>query len=203
MLGKFFSKKPKREAIFAYAHINARIMPAQRDEFFEQPLIEALAFETQGSEPIAEVTGSGSMQDKTGELLFCGIDLDIFDLDAATQLICALLTAEGAPKGSRLEYTHKGKDIKVPFGESECLAIYLNGTDLPAEVYEAADIDKLADEINAAIAPVHGSIWGSWQGPTETAAYCYGPSFDAMHTKLLPIFAKTALCEKCRVVQLA
>lgn len=207
MLGNLFSKKPKGEGVFAYALLNARIMPDERERRFEQPLIEALAREHSSDGPLAEVTGSGTLQDKSGELLSCGIDLDLFDLDAAPEFIRAVLTAEGAPKGSRLEFEHDGRQVKLPFGEFEGLAIYLNGTDLPDEVYKSADINQTIADIDAALATLQstpvGSIWGWWTGPRETALYCYGPSFDAMHGKLLPVFARTPLCERCRVVQIA
>jgi hypothetical protein len=203
MLGKLFEKRPKREGVFAYALLNARIMPDERERRFEQPLIEALARESAGEGPVAEVTGSGTLQDKSGELISCGIDLDLFDLDAAPEFVRAFLTAEGAPKGSRLEYEHQGRKVSLPFGELECLALYLNGTDLPDEVYKSADINHIIADIDESLAPLSGSIWGWWTGPTETALYCYGPSFEGMHAKLLPLFARTPLCERCRVVRIA
>ncbi len=204
MVGKLFGKKSRQSGIFAYAKINARIMPDVRDRRFEQPLIEALARESVNREPIAEVTGAGTLQEKSGELVYCGIDLDLFDLDAAQEFVCAFLTSEGAPKGSLLEYERDGKDIKTPFGENEGLAMYLNGTALPEEVYRTSDINLVMASIDEALAHGEaGSIWGWWQGPRETALYCYGRSFDEMNSRLLPVFAKTALCENCRVVQVA
>src|SRR5262245_32745287 len=99
------------QPITAYAQLNARIMPLERGEWYEEPLGEALARNGFG-----QVTGGGTMQSREGEIEYCGIDLDLFDLPKGVPFVCEFLTERGAPRGSKLEYKDKHKKIEVPFG---------------------------------------------------------------------------------------
>ncbi|HZW06205.1 MAG TPA: hypothetical protein VFF65_03705, partial [Phycisphaerales bacterium] len=87
-----FKKKPTaaRTSISAYARLNAKVMPIDRGERFEDPLQEVLA-----KSRCAEVTGGGTAQKESGEVDYCGIDIDIFDPDAAVPLVCTTLTKLG------------------------------------------------------------------------------------------------------------
>ena len=126
----------KPNPVMSYAQLNIRIMPVARGEKFETPLGEALA-----ENGLGEVGGGGTMQAKGGEIQFCGIDVDLFNVEEGSRFVCEFLTERGAPKGLVLLYQHNGKDVKLPFGETEGIAIYLNGTDLPNEVYRSSDIN--------------------------------------------------------------
>src|SRR5712672_3188821 len=86
--------------IFTYALINARIMPMTRGELYEEPLGEASA-----ASGLGEIGGAGTMQAKTGEIEYCGIDVDLFDLAKGVPFVCDFLSRRGAPKGSNLSYT--------------------------------------------------------------------------------------------------
>ena len=87
----------------------------------------------------------------------------------------------------------------VPFGTSEALAIHLDGTGLPDDVYTPCNINELVERVDAALAG-SGEIRGSWGGPRETSLYLYGPSADAMFDKLQSVFADYPLCRNARVV---
>src|SRR5437773_2066473 len=63
------------DSIPAYAQLNARIMPINRGEQYEDPLQDALA-----QNGLGQVTGGGTMQSENGEIAYCGIDVDLFDL---------------------------------------------------------------------------------------------------------------------------
>jgi hypothetical protein len=56
----------------AYAQLNARIMPVARGKRFETPLTEALA-----KNGFGEVGGGGTLRSKTGEIVYCGIDVNL------------------------------------------------------------------------------------------------------------------------------
>jgi hypothetical protein len=183
--------------ISAYARVNARIMPLDRGERYEDPLGEALA-----ENGLGEVTGSGTMLSDEGEIAYCGIDLDLCDLSQAVSFVCTFLTQRGAPKGSQLEYELNGEAVEVPFGMAEGLAIYLNGTDLPDEVYRECDVNEVYAEINRRLGD-RGSIQGHWPGPTETALYLYGPSADEMAALIADYLAEYPLCHRARVVKIA
>src|SRR5450755_3198273 len=89
----------------------------------------------------SRVTGAGTLLSAEREPLVSDIDLDVDgDAPEALELVTAALEAAGAPKGSRVRLGESGP---VPFGVTEGLAVYLNGTDLPGEVYASSDIDEL------------------------------------------------------------
>jgi hypothetical protein len=186
-----------QEATFVYAHLNARILPMERGELYEDPLLEAL--ETNG---LGEVTGAGTMQAENGEIQFCGVDIDLYDLSQGIPFLCEFLTSRGAPKGSKLEYEVNGERVEVPFGAAEGLAIYFNGTDLPEEVYANCDINHVYDEINRLLDD-RGAIQGHWQGPTETALYLYGYSAEEMKERIAEFMDEYPLCDRARYAQIA
>jgi hypothetical protein len=183
--------------ISAYAQLNARIMPLDRGERYEDPLGEALA-----GNGFGRVTGGGTMQSREGEIAYCGIDLDLIDVPKGVPFICEFLTQRGAPRGSKLQYENEGQKIEVPFGVAEGLAIYLNGTDLPDEVYRECDVNGVYDEINRLLGD-RGAIQGHWQGQTETALYLYGDSADEMRDLISGYMAEYPLCQRARVVRIA
>jgi hypothetical protein len=185
------------EPVFAYAQLNSRILPLDRGDKFEEPLGEALA-----ENGLGEVTGGGTIQAENGEIEFCGIDIDLTDVSKGVPFVCDFLSRCGAPKGSKLEYESNGKRIEVPFGTAEGIAVYLNGTDLPDEVYSDCDVNIVYQEINRLLGN-HGAIQGYWQGPTETALYLYGTSADEMRDLISAFIAGYPLCQRARIVQIA
>jgi hypothetical protein len=187
----------KQEPILAYAQVNARIMPIDRGERYEEPLAEALAETGWG-----EVGGGATMTSENGEIEYCGVDVDLFDVTRGVPFVCDFLAKRGAPKGSKLQYEHNGETIEVPFGTREGLAIYLNGTDLLAEVYEQCDINDLYAELNRLLGD-RGEIQGHWQGPTETALYLYGFSAAEMRGLIADHMAAYPLCQRARFETIA
>jgi hypothetical protein len=185
------------DPVLAYAQLNARIMPIDRGDRYEDPLSEAL--EKNG---LGAVTGGGTMQTKDGEIDYCGIDIDLFDIANGAKFVCDFLTKLGAPKGSKLQYEHNGESVEIPFGAAEGLAVYLNGTDLPDEVYQQCDVNEVYEEINRRLGD-RGSIQGHWQGPTETALYLYGHSADEMQKLISGYLAEYPLCQGARAVRIA
>ncbi len=172
-------------------------MPLDRGDRYEDPLQEAL--EENGW---ADVTGGGTSQTEEGEIDYCGVDLDLHNVDQAVPFICEFLEACGAPKGSKLQFERDGESHEVDFGFLEGVAVYINGTDLPEEVYQTCDINHVADEIDRLLGE-RGGIQGHWQGPTETALYLYGYSAEEMQRLIAPLMAEYPLCQKARMVAIA
>lgn len=183
------------EPVFVYAQLNAKIMPLDRGDRFEDPLNDALMER-------GEVTGGGTMQTEAGEIEYCGIDIDLYDVEQGIPFVTEVLTRCGAPKGSKLQYRVGDEQIEVPFGNIEGLGVYLNGTDLPDEVYRDCDMNLVYQQIDELLGE-KGSIQGYWQGPTETALYLYGPDFGLMLGAIKNYIEKTAICQKARLVRIA
>ncbi|MEZ5935313.1 MAG: hypothetical protein R3F54_25980 [Alphaproteobacteria bacterium] len=175
--------------------LNARLQPLDRGDIYEDPLAEAL--EATG---LGAVTGAGTQLAEEGGIEFCDIDLALENADEETlDRIVAALEKLGAPKGSKLLY---GESEERPFGKNEGLAIYLNGTDLPDDVYQTCDINHVISEIDRLLEGV-GGFQSYWEGPTETALYLYGEDAEKMRGLIAPFMASYALCQQARIEQIA
>jgi hypothetical protein len=62
-------------------------------------------------------------------------------------------------------------------------------------------VNHVFDELNRLLDGI-GSVHSYWEGPTETALYAYGTSFEAMRDAIGELL-QYPLCEKARVVQIA
>ncbi len=184
---------------FVIARIWESIGPLDRAARYEASLDDAL-----GPLCLGEVTGGGSQLGSQNEIEFADIELDLVNLDDAVHLVKQTLEEAGAPAGSEVRFERDGKDIVIPFGVLECLAIYLDGVSLPDDVYRRCDINELAAQMDEALAPLGGEIRGSWVGPTETAIYIYGSSaertFESLerNTSLVSPMPKRAGCDSPR-----
>ncbi len=177
------------------ARLNDRAQPLHRGTLFEDPLHEALV-----KEGIGEVTGGGTQLGEDNEIEFCDIEIQVASAEESTlERIIAILEQLDAPKGSRLIL--KGGQ-EIPFGKTEGMAVYLNGTELPAEVYRDCDSNYVAQEFARLLADT-GRLHSYWEGPRETALYAYGGSFSEMKAALSEFLASYPLCQQARIVQIA
>jgi hypothetical protein len=194
MFKKLFSK-PKTERHLVIARLNDRAQPMDRGERYEDPLDAFLK-----ANGLGEVTGGGTQLLETGEIEYCEVELDLASVAAEVlDAVAGQLQSAGAPKGSFLVYS---EGTERALGSEEGLAVYLNGTDLPDETYRDCDIDFVYSEFNRLLAG-QGAVHSHWQGPTETALYVYGPSYDGMRAALADFLASYPLCAKARVTQVA
>ena len=199
MFGNLFKNREQRNeppSKYVVAQLNARIQPVHRGEFFENPLGDELHRAS-----IGEITGGGTMQDKNGEISFCDIQIELAEPTAqAAEKIIDALERLGAPRGSKLKI--EAEDREIAFGVFEGLAVYLNGTDLSDDVYQTCDSNFVYSEFDRLLAG-EGRVLSYWQGPTETAFYLYGKSFEKMKAKLAEFIATYPLCQKSRIEQIA
>jgi hypothetical protein len=196
MFGKLFGKTKPADTTFVIARLNDRAQPMDRGELYEDPLDEVLQ-----KHGVGTVTGGGTQLGKDNEIEFCELEIEIRGTaEESVALIKNTLEELGAPKGSKLILD--ASDEGLPFGVNEGLAVYLNGTDLPDEVYAECDCDFVYSEFNRLLEP-EGKVHSHWQGPTETALYMYGPSFASMNNRLSSFIRSYPLCQKARVVQIA
>ncbi len=193
MFKKLFGKKKAKATHFVTVTLNARLQPQHRGD-----LEDALSKVLKRSD-IGVVSGGGSLLTDGGEIAECDIEIDATDIsDEAINNILAFLSKALAPKGSRLRV----EDRVIPFGHQEGLALYLNGTDLPDEVYQNCDVNVVWSEVDKALGD-EGSIHSHYQGMTETAFYMYGNSYETMRERIQPFLDEYPLCQRCRIVQIA
>lgn len=197
-----FEEAPE-DAVDAYPHflelqLNARFQPRHRHEL-EDALEEALEHLDLGT-----VSGGGTLTEPTGEVKSCDIELKLKNIaPPSLDKLCSLLNHLGIPKGSRLCWAdEEDEDHIEPLGRQEGLALYLNGTALPDEVYAQCDINELISRLEELLGPA-GRLYSWWEGPEETALYFYGDSFAQMQEAMAGLLAAHPLCQKCRVVQIS
>ncbi|WP_170417102.1 hypothetical protein [Ruegeria atlantica] len=179
------------------AQLNARVQPMDRGDYFEDPLDEVLR-----SADLGEVTGGGTQLagDPDG-IAYCDLEIAINDETDATILkITRTLEELGAPKGSFLKFSSDRAD--VPFGQAEGMGIFLNGTDLPDEVYANSDVNETIGHLEKLLESI-GSFRGYWEGSSETALYFYGGDFELMKKAAAQFLEEDPLCAKSRIVQIA
>jgi hypothetical protein len=92
----------------AYVKIPGNILPIERGERFEEPLQDALS-----RAGLGEVTGGGSQLDDPDEVggprvAFCGLDIDLYDVEAGLKLLLSELRRLGAPSGTVVLYELEG-----------------------------------------------------------------------------------------------
>jgi hypothetical protein len=179
--------------VVCYAKLNEKIQPIERGEVYEDPLTDALT-----ENGLGVVAGGGTMQEKSGEIEYAGIDVDLHKKAEGIRFVCDFLEARGAPKGSVLQVG----DERYPFGKVEAIAVYFDGVNLPAEVYQESDINVVWAEFEKCIGP-SGKIRGYWEGATETALYLYGESAAAMRSQIAGFLSSYPLCQGARVVTFA
>jgi hypothetical protein len=206
MLKKIFQnlfkskKEPEPEVLGNYivATLNDKIMPMARGDVYEDPLDEFLKKMNYG-----EVTGGGTLQQETGEIEYCDIEIclnsDQIDLEIIKQVINKLEEL-GAPKGSTLLIEKTGE--KIPFGVNEGLGIYLDGINPSEEVYKNSDSEAIALEI-CRLTNINSEVLRYWNGNTETALYFYDHSFEKMYQSIESFVKTNPECENSRIVQIA
>jgi hypothetical protein len=79
--------------------------------------------------------------------------------------------------------------------------LYLNGTDLPGEVYATNDVNDLIQQLHQRLGD-QGSMQSWLQGPRETALYLYGPSAARMRELVHDVVASHPLAQRSRLVAL-
>jgi hypothetical protein len=177
------------------ARIPEHIEPLDRGARYEDPVQDALAIRSLG-----KVTGGGSQLTPAAEIGYVDVEMALADLDEALDVAKRVLEDAGAPVGSELLYQEDGSDVARAFGMQEGLAVYLDGTSLPDEVYANTDLEALMERLAAAVDSVGGELRGVWSGPSETALYHYGPSADAMAVALQPVFDEFPICQNARLI---
>ena len=195
MFGLFRKTEPEFETDIVTLRIKAPIQPMDRFDVYEEPLSELLS-----QTDLGEVVGGGTMLGEAG-IEYC--DIEVALPEAEPRHINALVHAVealGAPRGSTLIIEATGEER--PFGRTEGLAVILDGTGLPDEVYEVCDLAGVIDGLNAALDGA-GRYQSYANGDTETWVYLYGASADVMEERIAGFLEEYPLCENARVERLS
>ena len=174
------------------ARVYEHIEPIDRGDRYEDPLQATL--EKMG---IGRVTGGGSQLDELGGITYADIEIELANVDEALRIVAEALEAAGAPQGSELIQASDNRVLRE-FGKLQCLAIYLDGTSLPDEVYAELDFEATVAAIGAAAGD--DSYRGFWQGPEETALFLFGPDAEAMFARVEPVLRRLPIGQNARVV---
>jgi len=179
------------------AQLNHKLMPLDRSERYEDPLQDEL--EKHG---FGETDGGGTMTEKSGEIEYIDVELRLVRTHKSIPFVINRLESYGAAKGSKLVIIEGRKRREIPFGKIEGFGVYLDGVNLPDEVYNASDVNLVIKEFNKRLKG-HGGVQSYWQGPNETALYIYGDSVEKMKAKIADFIAAYPLCKGARVVSVA
>ncbi len=189
------STKPRHQdgGVCITIRLNARLQPADRGNIYEDPLDAMLK-----AERLGEVTGGATKLAEDGSVAYCDLEVRVPDTkDATLAKITDVLELLGAPK-----LIAEGQDKVVTFGRLEGLAVYLNGVDLHAGIYQSCDINQVIAEFDRLMG-IAGRYQGFWQGPRETALYLYGKNAEKMRSRIEPFIVKYPLCQRARVEKIA
>ena len=174
------------------ARLYEHIEPIDRGDRYEDPLDAVLAHAN-----IGRVTGGGSQLNEHGGIQYADIEIELANLDGALSVVVDALEKAGAPQGSELIDMSDSRILRQ-FGTQQCLAIFLDGTTLPEQVYADLDFDAVVSELGAAAG--EGSNRGFWQGPEETGLFFFSPDAEAMFARVDPVLRRLPIGQNARVV---
>lgn len=199
LLAKIFnSKDGPPPDIYIVAQLNDKLMPIDRGDVYEDPLDEFLKQKWYG-----EVSGGGTLLSKSNEIEYCDVEIKLREKEINREALAEIinkLEELGAPKGSKLILESTGE--KIEFGKLQGLALYLDGVNLPDEVYKNSNPDALFAEIMA-LFKIETDVVRYWHGNTESGMYFYGQSFAGMKAAIADLVNSNPECENARIVQIA
>lgn len=181
-------------------NLNARFQPMHRHN-----LEDALEKILSGYQ-LGYVDGGGTMQSVSGEIESCDIELMLKDnSEESLVTLESIIEKLGVAKGSKLLlWNEADEDVlcERPVGNLEGMALYLNGTDLPVEIYQTCDINYVIEQTEALMKGI-GAMYSWWEGPQNTALYFYGENYEKMLTAIKNFTEEYPLCQKCVIKQIA
>lgn len=189
----------EKSPIYLTLNLNARFQPMHRHDL--EDALDVLLSKKQ----IGSVDGGGTMMFPSGEIKSCDIDLELKDGSEETiSELESIIDALGVPKGSKLLWSVSDDDEQMerPAGRLEGMALYMNGTELPKEVYETSDINYVIEQLESRMDGI-GRLYSWWEGPQNTALYFYGQSYEQMLAAVQDFIAEYPLCQKCVIERIA
>lgn len=171
--------------------LNMKLLP------FDRSIIEDILDKYLENEAIGRVTGGETFQEPNGEIKNCNIEIKLKDIkyyDDFLKIVKKIKLARGSKIIS-------SKEI-IDIGKMEGLAVHLNGTDLPLEVYKSCDVNYVVKKLNQ-ILKNKGHMLSYYEGADDTILYFYGDSFKEMNELIKDFITSYPLCDKCQIIQIA
>lgn len=191
-MGLFSRRAPEAPPVVAVFHLNARLQPMHRGSVYEDPLEELLAKHAPGS----EVVGGGTELDPASGPLSCDTEVQLGGDPSETFLtVIDMLEHLGAPVGS---WGQLDDGPQVPFGRTHGLALSLDGTSLPDEVYADNDVNELIGALVAELGD-DAELQSWWEGGERTALYFYAEDVERLRSVLESAAVRFPLAQSSRV----
>ncbi|HET9029644.1 MAG TPA: nuclear transport factor 2 family protein [Candidatus Aquilonibacter sp.] len=186
----------QRFPLFVTARMWEYIEPIARGQRYEDPLDAFLI-----RNGLGELDGGGTQMGDTPKIEFVDVTFWLRSSEDALALVAKELGRLGAPIGSELQFTSDQGDQVRSFGQTECVAIFLDGVTLPKEVYKTTDVNVVLGKLTDALANDDlGEFRAHWHGPRETALFFNGANAEAMKLAMLPVLISEPLCQNSRVI---
>ena len=178
-------------------NLNARLQPVHRAE-----MEDALEAYLRDHVPDVTLVGGATELGADGAgPMSCIVDVEMpSDDPTCLNRVIEALERLGAPKGSTAKI--EGHEEIAHFGRAEGLALVLNGTDLPPDVYRTSDVNELITRLTEALNGA-GSLVSWWEGRRNTSLYFYGQSFNEMRRRIEQVVTTHPLAQRSRVEQIA
>jgi hypothetical protein len=169
------------------------IEPMDRGERYGDPLDTKLQ-----ESGLGEVTGGGSQMDENYQIVSVDLEIRLANLDSAVSLCISALESFGAPKGSKIVFGDEPNPTTIGFGQTEGVALVVDGVNLPPEVYEKYGLDELLDALKPELAGGVGELHGCNTLNETTELYFYGPSADKILDAIARVQPVFPLCQNSK-----
>jgi hypothetical protein len=182
---------------YIVVQLNDKVIPVDKCTVYINPLAALLSEKNYG-----EISGGGTVKELPGEIVFCDIQIRLFDQinDIIIEDIIYCLENCGAPKGSKLIIEKINQEIS--FGTTEGIAIYIDSEKLQKESFKEYDVDFVQSEI-IRLTQTAQKTDRYWEGESTTGLYFYGQSYEKMKGEITHFMNTYPLCQGARIAQIA
>lgn len=172
------------------------IEPIARGKRYEDPIDEFLI-----RHGLGKLDGGGTQLGETPQIEFVDVTLWLRDSGDALDQTASELGRLGAPLGSELRFSESERERSRSFGTTECLAIFLDGVGLAAEVYASSDVNVTLARLKVALGDGKdlGEFRAHWRGDREVGLFFNGPSAFSMRAAMMPVLLSDPLCQNARL----
>jgi hypothetical protein len=183
-----------RYPLFVTARIWEYIEPIARGDRYEDPLESFLE-----RNDLGEIDGGGTQIGEVPKIEFVDVTFWLRDSDEAISAVAQEFDRLGAPVGSQLQFERGGQEVTVPFGSTECVAVFLDGVSLPREVYKETGADDIRQRLEAVLEGL-GEFRSYWHGNRESALFFNGQNAEQMVKAMMPVLTREPLCQNARLI---